>query len=178
MCRKRTISSLRRLQAWPPLLPPRPTPTPFWIPLLLKIAPDLSDEGIDAAVDVALEVGCNGLIATNTTITRSGLTHPAAAVAALGAGGLSGKVLRARSTAVLTRVARRVDGRVPVIGVGGIDSAEAAWEKLTHGATLIQVYSALIYHGPELIRDIHEGLLERMDRAGVRSLSEVVGSAW
>ncbi len=146
-------------------------------PLLLKIAPDLSEAGIDAAVDVALEARCDGIIATNTTITRSGLSHPAGAVAAIGAGGLSGRVLRQRSTAVLARVARRVEGRVPIIGVGGIDSAEAAWEKLLHGASLVQVYSALIYHGPELIDRIHAGLLERLEQSGARRLDEVVGGA-
>ncbi|HEX3135831.1 MAG TPA: quinone-dependent dihydroorotate dehydrogenase, partial [Planctomycetota bacterium] len=119
-------------------------------PLLLKIAPDLSDDGIDAAVDVALETNCNGLIATNTTITRSGLRTSAHRVDAMGAGGLSGAPLRARATAVLARVARRVSRRVPVIGVGGVDSADAAWEKLSHGATLVQVYSTMVYHGPAL----------------------------
>jgi dihydroorotate dehydrogenase len=146
-------------------------------PLLLKIAPDLSEAGIDAAVDVALEAGCNGLIATNTTITRDGLSHPADQVAAIGAGGLSGKVLRARATAVLARVARRTAGRVPVIGVGGVDSADAAWEKLVHGASLVQLYSAMIYHGPDLVTRIHAGLLERFERSGAKSLAEVVGSA-
>ena len=146
-------------------------------PLLLKIAPDLSDAGVDAAVDVALETRCDGLIATNTTITRTGLSHPPAAVAALGAGGLSGRVLRERSTAVLARAARRIEGRIPIIGVGGVDSAEAAWEKMIHGASLVQVYSALIYHGPELIDRIHAGLLERLEQSGARRLDEVVGGA-
>ena len=119
-------------------------------PLLLKIAPDLAEAGIDAAVDVALETGCNGIIATNTTITRSGLATPESRISEIGAGGLSGKPLREMSNQVLAHVAKRVDGRVPVIGVGGIDSAEAAWERICHGANLIQVYSALIYQGPWL----------------------------
>lgn len=149
-------------------------------PLLLKIAPDLSDDGIDAAVDVALETGCNGLIATNTTITRSGLRTSALQVDGIGAGGLSGAPLRARSTAVLARVARRVMAqpatrRVPVIGVGGVDSAEAAWEKLGHGATLVQVYSALVYHGPALVGRINRGLVRLMDKHGMKSISEAIG---
>lgn len=149
-------------------------------PLLLKIAPDLSDEGIDAAVDVALETGCNGMIATNTTITRSGLRTPALRVDGIGAGGLSGAPLRVRSTAVLARVARRVLAqppvrRVPVIGVGGVDSAEAAWEKLSHGATLVQVYSALVYHGPALIGRINRGLVRLLGKHGMKSISEAVG---
>lgn len=151
-------------------------------PLLLKIAPDLSDEGIDAAVDVALETGCNGLIATNTTITRGGLRTSPVRVDGIGAGGLSGAPLRARATAVLARVARRVLAqpaarRVPVIGVGGVDSADAAWEKLSHGATLVQVYSAMVYHGPALVRRINRGLVRLLDRHGLKHIGEAVGRA-
>ena len=108
---------------------------------------------------------------------QQGLGHSAAAVAALGAGGLSGRVLRERSTAVLARAARRIEGRIPLIGVGGVDSAEAAWEKILHGASLIQIYSALIYHGPDLLDRIHQGLLERLDASGAKRLEEVVGSS-
>ncbi len=149
-------------------------------PLLLKIAPDLADAGIDAAVDVALESGCDGLIATNTTIGRTGLRTPTDVVAACGAGGLSGAPLRARSTLVLARVARRLracgaGARMPIIGVGGIDSATAAWEKITHGASLVQVYSALIYHGPGLVRAINRGLAQRLRREGIASIGAAVG---
>jgi dihydroorotate dehydrogenase len=149
-------------------------------PLLLKIAPDLSDDGIDAAVDVALETGCNGLIATNTTITRGGLRTSSARVDSIGAGGLSGAPLRLRATAVLARVARRVlaqpaSRRVPVIGVGGVDSAQAAWEKLGHGATLVQIYSAMVYHGPGLVAQINRGLVALCERHGLRSISEAIG---
>lgn len=145
--------------------------------LLLKIAPDLADDGIDAAVDVALETGCNGIICTNTTITRDGLVADPAKVAGIGAGGLSGAPLRDRSTAVLARVARRVQRRVPIIGVGGVDSAEAAWEKIIHGASLVQVYTALIYGGPFLVRAINRGLAERLDRLGLSDIGAAVGSA-
>jgi dihydroorotate dehydrogenase len=144
-------------------------------PLLLKIAPDLAEAGIDAAVDVALETGCDGMICTNTTITRDGLTTSAERIAAIGAGGLSGAPVRAKSTAVLARVARRVQGRVPVIGVGGIDSVDAAWEKITHGATLVQVYSGLIYEGPTLIRRINCGLLKKLDEHKLAKLSDAIG---
>lgn len=147
-------------------------------PLLLKIAPDLSDAGIDAAVDVALETGCDGIITTNTTIGRTGLSESPARIAAIGAGGLSGRPVRERSTYVLARVARRIRAQarqIPVIGVGGIDSAEAAWDKLTHGASLVQVYSALIYHGPLLVRDINLGLVEKLEALGMRTISEAVG---
>jgi dihydroorotate dehydrogenase len=147
-------------------------------PLLLKIAPDLSDAAIDAAVDVALETGCDGIIATNTTITRGGLSTPVEKVTGIGAGGLSGRPVRSRSTAVLARVSRRIRAaprQIPVIGVGGVDSAEAAWEKLTHGATLVQVYSALIYHGPGLIGAINRGLIERLAATGLSSIVAAVG---
>ena len=148
------------------------------VPLFLKIAPDLADAGIDAAVDVALETGCDGIIATNTTIGRGDLATSAARVSALGNGGLSGKPLRARATYVLARVARRLRASprpLPVIGVGGIDSAEAAWEKLTHGASLVQVYSALIYHGPELVRDINRGLLARLEQQRLANIADAIG---
>ncbi len=149
-------------------------------PLLLKIAPDLADAGIDAAVDVAIATGCDGLICTNTTITRSGLTLGEAQIQALGAGGLSGAPLRQRATAVLARVARRIRQlpaahQVPVIGVGGIDSAEAAWEKISHGANLVQVYTALVYHGPGLIAAINQGLIRRCEQAGLKSIADAVG---
>ena len=151
-------------------------------PLLLKIAPDLNEAGIDAAVDVALETGCNGLIATNTTITRGGLVTSARRIETIGAGGLSGAPLRRKATAVLARVARRIltqptERRVPVIGVGGVDSADAAWEKITHGATLVQVYSALVYHGPALIADINRGLVDLCRQHGLRNVSEAIGRA-
>ena len=151
-------------------------------PLLLKIAPDLSDAGIDAAVDVALETGCNGLIATNTTITRLGLTTTAQRVDHIGAGGLSGAPLRQRSTAVLARVARRVlaapaNKQIPIIGVGGVDSAAAAWEKLSHGATLVQVYSAMVYRGPGLASTINRGLVRLLAQHGLTSITQVIGRA-
>ncbi len=149
-------------------------------PLFLKIAPDLSDAGIDAAVDVALETGCDGIIATNTTIARTDLTAGPATIAGYGAGGLSGRPVRERSTYVLARVSRRIrqqSRQIPVIGVGGVDSAAAAWEKLSHGASLVQVYSALIYHGPLLIAEINRGLLAELERHGLRSISDAVGRA-
>jgi dihydroorotate dehydrogenase len=146
-------------------------------PLLLKIAPDLADASIDAAVDVALSTGCDGLIATNTTIGRGGLSTPSGRVEACGAGGLSGAPLRARSTVVLARVARRVEGRVPVIGVGGVDSAEAAWEKIVHGASLVQVYTGLVYEGPGLVGRIHRGLVRKLDEHGLPDVRSAIGRA-
>jgi dihydroorotate dehydrogenase len=148
---------------------------PRRVPLLLKIAPDLDDAGIDACVEVALECGCDGLIATNTTITRRALRASPRRIDAIGAGGLSGAPLRARALAVLARVARRVARRVPVIGVGGIDSAQAAWERIGSGASLVQLYSALVYRGPALIAEINRGLLARLEHAGLKTIGEAVG---
>lgn len=144
-------------------------------PLLLKIAPDLSAEGIDAAVDVALECGCGGVIASNTTITRRAVRTDHARIDAIGAGGLSGAPLRDLSTRVVARVARRVDGRVPVIGVGGVASAADAWDKIRHGASLIQVYTGFVYHGPALIRRINRGLLRLVHAHGLRNIAQAVG---
>ena len=144
-------------------------------PLLLKIAPDLNGAGVDSAVDVALECGCNGLIATNTTITRDGLTCGQARLDAIGAGGLSGAPVRDLSTRVLAQVARRVDGRVPVIGVGGIMSAADAWDKICHGASLVQIYTGFIYEGAGLISAINRGLLQRLDQHGIERLADAVG---
>ncbi len=148
---------------------------PRRVPLLLKIAPDLDDAGIDSCVDVALECGCDGLIATNTTITRCGLRAGPRALDGIGAGGLSGAPLRARAQAVLARVARRVAQRVPVIGVGGIDSAQAAWERIGSGASLVQLYSALVFHGPALIAEINRGLAARLAASGLPSIAAAVG---
>jgi len=144
-------------------------------PLLVKIAPDLADAGIDAAVDAALQARLDGIICTNTTISRAGLSYDAQWVAERGAGGLSGAPVRARSTAVLARVARRLDRRLPLIGVGGIDSAEAAWEKIGHGASLVQVYTGLVMRGPTLVREIVRGLSERLDRYRLASITDAVG---
>ncbi|MBA4156061.1 MAG: quinone-dependent dihydroorotate dehydrogenase [Gemmatimonadetes bacterium] len=144
-------------------------------PILLKIAPDLSDSQIDEAVDIAGEEGAAGIVATNTTISRSGLCTPADRVEALGAGGISGAPLRARATAVVARVYARTSGALPVIGVGGIFSAEDAWERIRAGASLIQLYTGFVYGGPTVVRDINRGLAERLDKEGLRSVEEAVG---
>ena len=120
------------------------------VPLLVKIAPDLADADIDAIADLALELGLDGIIATNTTIARTGLATPDAAVAALGAGGLSGAPLKARALAVLRRLRARVGDRLVLIAVGGIETADDAWERIRAGATLVQAYTGFIYGGPLL----------------------------
>ncbi len=139
-------------------------------PLFLKIAPDLSDEAIDAVVDVARECQSDGLICTNTTITR-----PFEHVLARETGGLSGKPLFTRSTEVLRRAFRRANGKLPLIGVGGIFDGEGAWQKICSGASLVQLYSGFIYQGPQLIPEILGYLEEKLETLHLKSLSEAVG---
>ncbi len=128
------------------------------VPLLVKIAPDLADQDIDAVADLAVEIGLDGIVATNTTIRRDGLTTAAEQVAALGAGGLSGPVLRERALDVLRRLRARVGDEMTIIGVGGITSPEDAVERLDAGATLLQGYTGFIYLGPLWARRIHRGI--------------------
>jgi dihydroorotate dehydrogenase len=129
------------------------------VPLLVKIAPDLADEDVDAVADLAAETGLDGIVATTTTIRRDGLTTPADEVAALGAGGLSGPVLRERSLEVLRRLRKRVGPEMTIIGVGGISGPEDAAERLAAGATLLQGFTGFIYQGPFWAARIHRGLL-------------------
>jgi len=144
------------------------------LPLLLKVAPDLHDQDLDAIADLALELKLAGIIATNTTIARGGLTTPPAEVQALGNGGLSGAPLKERSLQVLRRLRQRVGSRLLLVAAGGIETAEDAWQRITAGATLVQVYSALIYDGPSLPSRIAHGLAERVSAAGLSNISEAI----
>jgi dihydroorotate dehydrogenase len=145
--------------------------------LLVKIAPDLDDADVDAVADLAMELGLHGIIATNTTIARSGLTTAMAEVTALGAGGLSGPVLKRRALEVLRRVKRRVGNRLHVIAVGGIENADDVWERLVAGATLVQVYTGFIYGGPLFAYRINREIGRRVRAAGLTSLRELNGVA-
>jgi dihydroorotate dehydrogenase len=131
------------------------------VPLLVKIAPDLSDPDVDAVADLALELGLDGIIATNTTISRTGLASPASEVAAAGAGGLSGPPLRDRALAVLVRLRARAGDRLVLIAAGGIETPDDAWARLQAGATLVQAYTGFIYGGPLWPRRMHAGLARR-----------------
>lgn len=146
------------------------------LPLFVKIAPDLSDEDIDAVTDLALELGLTGLIATNTTISRDGLATPAPEVAALGAGGVSGIPVAERALEVLQRIRQRAGDDLVLIGVGGISTAQQAWERINAGASLLQGYTGFIYGGPDWIRDIHLGLAQQVRRHGLGNISEAVGA--
>lgn len=140
--------------------------TPRHVPLLVKIAPDLADPDVDAVADLALELGLDGVIATNTTISREGLASGTAQVEAAGAGGLSGAPLKHRSLEVLQRLRARVGDRLVLVSVGGIETADEAWERLQAGATLVQAYTGLIYGGPSWPRRINRGLAARLRREG------------
>ena len=130
-------------------------------PILLKIAPDLTDEQLDDVVAVVKESGIAGIVATNTTIARTGLRTPAATLESIGAGGLSGAPLRERSLAVVRYLRARLPRPFVIIGVGGIDNAEAAMERLDAGADLVQVYTGLVYEGPALLKRINQAYLLR-----------------
>lgn len=123
-------------------------------PLLLKIAPDLSQEQIDDVIDLAMEIKLDGLVATNTTISREGLRTSAERIAAIGAGGLSGLPLKARSTEIVTYIYRKTGGQLPVMASGGIFTGGDAKEKLTTGAVLVQVWTGFIYEGPGIVKKI------------------------
>ena len=129
-------------------------------PILLKIAPDLSDGQLDDIIDIVATTGIDGIIATNTTIDRSNLATGMSTVEEIGAGGLSGAPLRKRSTEVIRYIHTKSNGAFPIIGVGGISKPADALEKLEAGASLVQVYSGMVYYGPTLIRDINKALLD------------------
>jgi dihydroorotate dehydrogenase len=127
-------------------------------PLLLKIAPDLTREQVDDVIDLAREIELDGLVATNTTISRDDLTTSPAELEQIGAGGLSGAPLRQRATEMVQYIAERSEGNIPVIASGGIFSAADAREKLDAGAQLVQVWTGFIYVGPSIAKEICSGL--------------------
>jgi dihydroorotate dehydrogenase len=141
--------------------------------ILLKIAPDIGLETLDAMVATALRRGIDGLIISNTTVSRPDTLIEREL--ARETGGLSGKPLFRPSTQLLAQAYERVEGKIPLIGVGGIDSAEAAWTKIRAGASLLQLYSALVYKGPALIDEIKQGLLRQVSAAGLASIAEATG---
>jgi dihydroorotate dehydrogenase len=123
-------------------------------PILLKIAPDLTESQLNDVVEIVNESGIEGIVATNTTISREQLLTPKAKIEAIGAGGLSGKVLHTHSTQVLGYIHRQSKGSIPLIGVGGIHNTQTAQAKLDAGATLVQLYTGFIYEGPALVKRI------------------------
>lgn len=163
---RRLVERLRRLPACPPLL--------------VKIAPDLEDDAIDGIARLAFEEGLAGVIAVNTSLDRLGLARrrlqQTGRTLAEEAGGLSGAPLRHRALEVIRRLRVSAGPALPLIGVGGIDSPEVAWERISAGASLVQLYTGWIFKGPDLVPLILEGLQQQLDRHGLRSIREAVGS--
>jgi len=145
-----------------------------YVPLALKLAPDLSEEQYAFIAQTVLATGIDAVIATNTTLARPDLEHE---LLAAESGGLSGRPLKALAQTAVATLYRHLQGRIPIIGVGGIENADDAWERLVAGADLLQIYTALIYQGPQVVADIVGGLAERVARSGEASLAAAVAAA-
>ena len=143
-------------------------------PLLVKIAPDLTDEDVDTAVEICIQNKVAGIIATNTTVSRDGLKTRN--VETFGPGGLSGKPLKGRSTRVISQIFKRTNGALPIIGVGGVFTAEDAFEKIAAGVSLVQAYTGFVYGGPTFARDLNRGLERILEHNGFPSFDDAVGS--
>lgn len=148
-------------------------------PILIKIAPDLDWAEIKDILDLTLKYQLDGAIATNTTIRRDGLKtqilketgNPITEEA----GGISGKPVKERSTEVIRFIYQETDGKLPIIGVGGIFTAQDAWEKIVAGASLLQVYTGWVYQGPWMVKDVLSGVLKRLESKGLEHIKDAVG---
>jgi len=143
-------------------------------PILLKIAPDLGDGQLEDIVSIVKETKLNGLIATNTTISRGGLKSPASRVEEIGNGGLSGSPLTERSRNIVARAFKLSDGAFPIIGVGGIMNGNDAWEMICAGASLVQLYTGFIYGGPSIVKEINKTILQRLTELNLDSVGKAV----
>jgi dihydroorotate dehydrogenase len=146
-------------------------------PILVKVAPDLTFEALNEILELVGPRQVAGIIATNTTITRPQTSDPILQRVYAETGGLSGRPLRTRSTEVIRHLYRKSQGKVPIIGVGGIFDAADAWEKITAGASLVQIYTSMVFEGPGAAKAIVQGLSERLSRAGLSTLKQAVGIA-
>ena len=146
-------------------------------PILVKVAPDLSFEALDEILELVAPRDIAGIVATNTTISRPQTNDPAVQKVYAETGGLSGKPLRAHSTEIIRHLHRQTKGKLPIIGVGGIFDADDAWEKITAGASLLQIYTGLVYEGPGVTKEIVAGLIQRLEIIGMKHFREAVGSA-
>ena len=142
-------------------------------PLLVKVAPDMSLEQLEDIVTVAIECGCSGIVATNTTVTRVGELSGDKNLQETG--GLSGVPLRTTSTEFIKHIYRFTDGNFPIIGVGGIMTADDAWEKITAGASLLQAYSGFVFEGPSLGSSVVKGLSKKLKQHGLSRIEDAVG---
>jgi dihydroorotate dehydrogenase len=144
-------------------------------PVLVKIAPDLSFEALDEILELVSSRQIVGIVATNTTVSRPQTSDTASQKIYSETGGLSGKPLRARSTEIIRHIYKQTNGTLPIIGVGGIFSADDAWGKITAGASLVQIYTGLVFEGPGITRKIAAGLIRRLELAGKKNLQEAIG---
>ena len=151
------------------------SPAPAPKPILVKVAPDLAFDALDEILELTSPRRVAGIVATNTTITRPETSDDELKLTYAESGGLSGRPLRARSTEVVRHLYRQTRGNLPLIGVGGIFSAEDAWEKITAGASLVQIYTGLVYEGLGTAREIVSGLREKLREAGLVDLRQAVG---
>ncbi|UFJ39774.1 quinone-dependent dihydroorotate dehydrogenase [Brevibacillus humidisoli] len=142
-------------------------------PILLKVAPDMTDEQMRDVIQVALDVGLDGIVATNTTLSREGLRD---AETSRQAGGLSGRPLTARSTEWIREIRQEVGDKLPIIGVGGIFDGDDAYAKIRAGADLVQVYTGMIYQGPGIVQAINKRLIQLLERDGFSSVEQAVGA--
>ena len=142
-------------------------------PILVKVAPDMSLEQLEQIVTVAIDEGCSGIVATNTTISRPDEVKGDLKLAETG--GMSGKPLRDKSTEFISHIYQYTNGKFPIVGVGGIMNAQDAWEKITAGASLIQAYSGFVFEGPSLSKQIINGLHKRMKEHNLTNIQDAVG---
>jgi dihydroorotate dehydrogenase len=144
-------------------------------PILVKVAPDLAYEALDEILELTTSRQIAGIVATNTTISRPETPDADLKRIYSETGGLSGKPLRQRSTEVIRHLSRQTNGRLPIIGVGGIFNASDAWEKITAGAALVQIYTGLVYEGPGVVKAIVEGLRDRLSDNHLGAISDAIG---
>jgi len=145
-------------------------------PVLVKVAPDLTDEQLIHVVDTARSNGADGMVLANTTLARPPTSHPADQRVFDEQGGMSGQPVKHRATEMIRVVHRHTTGSWPLVGVGGVSSADDAWEKIRAGATLVQAYSGFVFEGPSLTKSITKGLERRMRQTGYSTLEDAVGS--
>lgn len=173
------LRSLQTRDQLKPILATLQTANTQQKPLLVKIAPDLAWEDIDDILDLAQQHNLAGIIATNTTIAKDQLVTKRLTITGnlvtKEAGGISGAPVRQRSTDVIRHIYQKTNGQLPIIGVGGIFTADDAWEKITAGASLLQVYTGWIYEGPWMVKNILQGLLEKLDEQGLENIQDAIG---
>ena len=146
-------------------------------PIFVKVAPDLTFEALDEILELVAPRDLAGVVATNTTICRPETPDPELGRIYAESGGLSGKPLEKRSTEVIRHLYRQTKGKLFIIGVGGVFTVQDAWEKITAGASLLQIYTALVYEGPGVASQLVRGIATRLEQRGMRSLAEAVGTA-